>query len=92
VAAASGAASARALDAVLASPAVSVEALQRAREKAEKKLQGVRRLMEENLREDLELQMKINRLEASIRRQMESVNEVQDLLNIELIRVAELGE
>ncbi len=44
------------LAAALAGPAVSAESLQRAREIAERRLRGVRRLMEENLREDLELQ------------------------------------
>ena len=44
------------LAATLAGPALSAESLQRAREIAERRLRGVRRLMEENLREDLELQ------------------------------------
>ena len=44
------------LAAALAGPALSAESLQRAREIAERRLRGVRRLMEENLREDLELQ------------------------------------
>jgi hypothetical protein len=45
------------LAAALAGPALSSESLQRAREIAERRLRGVRRLMEENLREDLELQV-----------------------------------
>ena len=46
-----------ALETALTGPALSAESLQRAREVAERRLRGVRRLMEENLREDLELQV-----------------------------------
>lgn len=45
-----------ALEVALSGSALSAESLQRAREVAERRLRGVRRLMEENLREDLELQ------------------------------------
>jgi hypothetical protein len=44
------------LEAALSGSALSAESLQKAREVAERRLRGVRRLMEENLREDLELQ------------------------------------
>jgi len=44
------------LEAALSGSALSAESLQMAREVAERRLRGVRRLMEENLREDLELQ------------------------------------